>query len=41
MDEDTVLGLGIIIIWILGVVASLSIAGFICWGIYKLVTHFL
>jgi len=41
MDEDAALGLGVLILFVIGVIASLSVTGFICWGIYKLVTHFL
>ncbi len=41
MDEDFFLGLGIVIVWVVGILASLAITGFICWGIYRLVIHFL
>ena len=41
MDEDFLLGLLIIVTWVIGVLATLSITGFILWAIYKLVTHFL
>ena len=41
MDEDMIVGLFVLIAWVVGIVASLGIAGFVCWGIYKLVIHFL
>jgi len=41
MNEDIILGLGIIIAWLVSILAGLAITGFVCWGIYKLVMHFL
>ena len=41
MDEDTVIGLGVLILAIIGTLVSLGVVGFICWAIYRLVTHFL
>lgn len=41
MDEDFILGLGIVILYALSILTGLAITGFICWGIYRLVIHFL
>ena len=41
MDEDTILGLAVLITWIICILLGIGIVGFICWGIYRLITHFL
>lgn len=41
IDEDTVLGLFVFITWAIGILVSLAVVGFICWGIYRLIIHFL
>ena len=40
MDEDTILGLGVLITWVVGIICSLALTGFICWAIYRLVIYF-
>lgn len=41
MNEDMIMGLLIFITWIVGILATMATTGFICWGIYRLVIHFL
>jgi len=41
MDEDKVLGLMVLVTWVVGILAGISVIGFVCWGIYRLVVYFL